>query len=52
MPVAMGSPLSLVLTNIFMTELEITMIPSLRNCLQICKRFVDETFAFVLPDTL
>ena len=50
--VAMGSPLGLVLTNIFMTELEIAMIPSLGNYLQNWKRFVDDTFAFVLPDKI
>ena len=31
---AMRSPLGPVLANIFMTELDITMIPSLGNCLQ------------------
>ena len=50
--VAMGSPLGPVLANIFMTELEIAMIPSLGNYLQNWKRFVDDTFAFVLPDKI
>ena len=44
---AMRSPLGPVLANIFMTELDITMIPSLGNCLQNWKRSVDETFASV-----
>ena len=35
-----------------MTELEIAMIPSLGNYLQIWKQFVDDTFAFVLPDKI
>ena len=48
----MGSPLGPVLANIFMTELEIEMIPSLGNYLQNWKRFVDDTFAFVLPDKI
>ena len=49
---AMGSPLGPALANIFMTELEILMTPSLGNYLQNCKRFVDDTFAFVLPDEI
>ena len=48
--VAMGSPLAPVLANIFMTELE--MIASLGNYLQNWKRFVDDTFTFVLPDKI
>ena len=50
--VAMESPLGPVLANTFMTELEIAMIPSLGSYLQNCKRFVDDTFAFVLPDKI
>ena len=50
--VAMGSPLGPVLANIFMTELEIAMITSLGNYLQNWKRFVDDTFTFVLPDKI
>ena len=48
----MGSPLGPVLANVFMTELEIAMIPSLENYLINWKRFVDDTFAFVLPDNI
>ena len=48
----MGSPLGHVLANIFMTELEITMIPSLGNYLQNWKEFVDDTLAFVLTDKI
>ena len=50
--VAMGSPLGPVLANIFMSELEMAMIPSLENYLQNWKRFIDDTFAFVLPDKI
>ena len=46
----MRSPLGPVLANIFMTELEIAMIPSFGNYLLNWKRSVDDTFAFVLPD--
>ena len=45
----MGSPLGSLLANIFMAELEIVNIISLENFLQNWKRFVDETFAFILP---
>ena len=48
----MGSPLGPVLANIFMTELEIARIPSLRNYLQNWKRFLDDTFVFMLPDKI
>ena len=50
--VAMRSPIGPVLANIFMTELEIEIILSLGNYLQNWKRFVDDTFAFVLPDKI
>ena len=50
--VAMGSPLGPVLANIFMTELEIVMIFLLGNYLQNWKRFIDNVFAFVLPDQI
>ena len=49
---ATGLPVGLVLENIFMTELEITMITSLGNYLQNWKRFVDDTFVFLLPDKI
>ena len=48
----MGSSLSQVLANIFMTELEIAMIPLLGNYLQNWKRFVDDTFALALPNKI
>ena len=48
--VVMRSPLGSILANIFMTELEIIMISSLGNCLQIWERFLGNTFAFVFPD--
>ena len=48
----MASPLGPVLGNIYMTDLEITMISSLGNYLQNWKRFVDDTFAFFLPDKI
>ena len=50
--VAMESPLGPILANIVMTELEIATIPSLGNYLQNWKRFLDDTFAFVLPDKI
>ena len=44
--VAVGSPLYI------MAELEIAMIPSVGNYLQNRKQFVDDTFAFMLPDKI
>ena len=35
-----------------MTELEITMIPSLGNYLQNWKQYVDDTITFVLTDRI
>ena len=48
----MGLFLGPALANIFMTELEIAMIPLLGNYLRNWKRFVDDTFAFVFPDKI
>ena len=50
--VARVSPLGLVLANIFIIELEITLVPSLVNYLQKWKRFLDDTFVFVLTDKI
>ena len=41
--VAMSSPLSPVLVNIFMVELETSVIPKLGNKVKLWKRFVDDT---------
>ena len=48
--VAMGCPLGLDLINIFMVELEGTIIPSLSNKIKLWKRYVDDTIAFVKTD--
>ena len=45
--VAMGSPLSLVLANIFMVELEQNIIPKLSKDISLWKRYVDDTICFV-----
>ena len=42
--VAMGSPLGPVLGNIFMVELETSVIPSLSNKVKLWKRFIDDTW--------
>ena len=42
--VAMGSPLGPVLANIFMVELETSVIPNLSNKVKLWKRFVDDTY--------
>ena len=42
--VAMGSPLGPVLANIFMVELETSVISKLRNKVKLWKRFVDDIY--------
>ena len=44
--VAMGSPLGPVTANIFMVELETTLVSKLEDHAQKCRRFVDATFAY------
>ena len=41
---AMGSPLGPVLANIFMIELETSVIPNLSNKVKLWKRFVGDTY--------
>ena len=50
--VAMDCPLGLDLINIFMVELEGTIIPSLSNKIKLWKRYVDDTIAFVKTDEI
>ena len=45
--VMMGSPLGALFANIFMYELENTIIPSLGDKVRRWKRYVDDTFAFI-----
>ena len=45
--VAMGSPLGPVIANIFMVELETTLVPKLEDHVKKWKRFVDDTFVYV-----
>ena len=42
--VAMGSPLGPVLANIFMVEIETSVIPNSSNKVKLWKRFVDNTY--------
>ena len=43
----MGHALGPVLANIFMAALERTIIPSLSDKIELWKRYVDDTIAFV-----
>ena len=43
----MGSPLVLVLANIFMVELERNIIPLLSNDILLWKRYVDDSIGFI-----
>ena len=44
--VAMGSPLGPVLSDIFMIELETSLLPGLTDYLQYWKRYIDDTICF------
>ena len=48
--VAMGSPLGPVLANIFMVELEKTLVPQLQDQVSLWYRYVDDTFSFIKRD--
>ena len=50
--VAMGSPLGPLLANIFMISLEDSALPKSELYLCIWKRYVDDTFLYVLPDKI
>ena len=50
--VAMGFPLGPVLANIFMVELERTIIPSFSDKIKLWKRYVDDTSTFVKTDEI
>ena len=45
--VMMGSPLGSLFANVFMCELENTIIPKLKQELNTWTRFVDDTFVFI-----
>ena len=45
--VAMGSPLGPVIANIFMSELEQAVIPTLAEDVSLWRRYVDDTFTFI-----
>ena len=47
--VMMGSPLGSLIANIFMCELETSVIPKLKDSIKLWTRYVDDTFAFVKP---
>ena len=49
--VMMGSPLGALFANIFMSELESKIIPNLGDKVMHWTRYVDDTFAFIKPDT-
>ena len=50
--VAMGFPLGPVLANIFLVELEKTIMPSFSDKIKLWKRYVDDTSTFVKTDEI
>ena len=50
--VAMGSALGPVLANIFMVELERTIVPSPSDKIKLWKHYVDDTIVFVKTDEI
>ena len=50
--VTIGFPLGPVLANIFMVELERTIIPSFSDKIKLWKRYVDDTSTFVKTDEI
>ena len=48
--VAMGSPLGPILSNIFMAELERSVIPDLANKLSNWRRYFDDTICYIKDD--
>ena len=45
--VAMGSPLGPVLANVFMVELERTLVPQFEDSVALWHRYVDDTFTII-----
>ena len=45
--VAMGSPLEPVIANMFMVELETSLVPKLEDRVKKWRRFVDDTFMYI-----
>ena len=50
--VMMGSPLGSLIANIFMCELENSLVPTMNNELEEWTRFVDDTFALIDPNKI
>ena len=49
---AMGSPLGPILANVFMVELQRSVIPGLANKLNNWKRYVDDTICYIKVDSI
>ena len=50
--VTMGAPLGPVLVDIFMIDLEKSILPELTECIKYWKRYVDDTLSFVKLGTI
>ena len=49
---AMGSPLGAILANVFMVELESTLVPRLHQHVKKWRLYVDDTFAYVRNESI
>ena len=50
--VVMGSPLGPILANVYMVELENTLVPRLHQHVQKWRGYVDDTFAYVKNESI
>ena len=48
----MGSPLGAILANVFMMELESTLVPRLHQHVKKWRLYVDDTFAYVRNESI
>ena len=50
--VSLGSPLGLVLSEIYMVDFENSLVPTLNESLTLWRRFVDDTVTFMKNDSI
>ena len=50
--VAMGSPIGPILANIFMVDLETSLMPNLSSYMTVWRRYVDDTICYIDPSSI